>query len=355
MLWSVGVDLGGTKVEVAHVDASGHLQRRLRRPTDVKDGPKAVEIEIVDAVRELVAGAGSPPAGVGVGVAGQVEAGSGAVRFAPNLDWHDVPFQADLGEALGLPVVVTNDVRAAAWGEWLHGAGRGCDDLVCLFVGTGIGGGVVSGGKMLSGCSNTAGELGHMVVDLGGPTCHCGNRGCLEAMAGGWAIARRARETVTAEGGAGATLLQMADGQPEALNAEMVVQAAHQGDPLAQQIVNHAAEALVAGAISLVNAFNPCRLILGGGVMEGLPEWIDRIEEGVHQGALAAAQARLRVLPAQLHNDAGVVGAAALAMRTVTGGNGTSPGDLSEYAPSRTDYHQHGGDGPSHGIHSRNR
>ncbi|MFN2243160.1 MAG: ROK family protein, partial [Anaerolineae bacterium] len=147
-LWSVGVDLGGTKVEVAHVDADGHLQRRLRRPTDVKDGPKAVKLEIVDAVRELVEGAGSPPVGVGVGVAGQIEAGSGVVRFAPNLDWHDEPFQADLGEALGLPVVVTNDVRAAAWGEWLHGAGRGSDDLVCLFVGTGIGGGVVSGGQM---------------------------------------------------------------------------------------------------------------------------------------------------------------------------------------------------------------
>jgi glucokinase len=317
-LWSVGVDLGGTKVEVAHVDADGHLQRRLRRPTDVKDGPKAVEQEIVDAVRELVESLGSPPAGVGVGVAGQIEAGSGVVRFAPNLDWHDVPFEAELGEALGLPVVVTNDVRAAAWGEWLHGAGRGSDDLVCLFVGTGIGGGVVSGGQMLSGCSNTAGELGHMVIDLGGPACHCGNRGCLEALAGGWAIARRARETVKGEGGSGARLLQMAGGQPEAITAEMVSQAAHQGDPLAQEIVNQAAEALVAGAISLVNAFNPCRLILGGGVIEGMPEWVDRIEKGVRQRALAAAQAPLEVLPAQLHNDAGVVGSAALAMRTAT-------------------------------------
>jgi glucokinase len=315
--WSAGVDLGGTKVEVAHVTANGHLQQRLRRPTDVRDGPKAVELEIVDAVRELVEGAGSPPAGVGVGVAGQIEAGSGAVRFAPNLNWHDVSFQADLSETLGLPVVVTNDVRAAAWGEWLHGAGRGCDDLVCLFVGTGIGGGVVSGGQMLSGCSNTAGELGHMVVDLGGPICHCGNRGCLEALAGGWAIARRARETVTGKEGSGARLFQMAGGQPEALTAEMVAQAAHQGDPLAQEIVNQAAEALVAGATSLVNAFNPCRLILGGGVIEGLPEWVDRIEKGVRQRALATARAPLQVLPAQLHNDAGVVGAAALAMRTV--------------------------------------
>jgi glucokinase len=111
----------------------------------------------------------------------------------------------------------------------------------------------------------------------------------------------------------------MADGQPAALTAEIVAQAAHHGDPLAQEIVNQATEALVAGAISLVNAFNPCRLILGGGVIEGLPEWVARIEEGVRQRALAAAVEPLQVLPAQLHNDAGVVGAAALAMHTVTG------------------------------------
>jgi glucokinase len=101
------------------------------------------------------------------------------VQFAPNLDWHDVPLQADLNESLDLPVTVMNDVRAATWGEWLHGAGQGCADLVCLFVGTGIGGGVVSGGRMLSGCSNTAVELGHITVDLHGPLCHCGNWGCL--------------------------------------------------------------------------------------------------------------------------------------------------------------------------------
>jgi glucokinase len=323
-LWAVGVDLGGTKVEVALVDAMGHLERRLRRPTDVKDGPEAVKAEIVDAVRELEEGAGSSPTGVGVGVAGQIEANSGVVRFAPNLDWHDVPLQADLGKALGLPVAVTNDVRAAAWGEWLYGAGRGCDDLVCLFVGTGIGGGVVSGGRMLSGCSNTAGELGHMVVDLSGPTCHCGNRGCLEALAGGWAIAQRAREIVVAEREKGARLLKMAGGQPEALTAEIVAEAARQGDPSAQAIMNQAAEALVAGAIGLVNAFNPCCLILGGGVMEGLPEWIIRIEKGVRQRALAAAQVSLQVLPAQLQSDAGVVGAAALAIRVAAERKGTS-------------------------------
>jgi glucokinase len=322
--WAVGVDLGGTKVEVASIDAEGHLLKRMRRPTYVKSGRATIETEILDAVRELEEGAGSQPAGVGVGVAGQIEAGTGVVRFAPNLDWHDVPFEADLSAALGLPVVVTNDVRAAAWGEWLHGAGQGCDDLVCLFVGTGIGGGVVSGGQMLSGCSNTAGELGHITVVLDGPPCHCGNRGCLEALASGWAIAQQAQEAVADEPDDGAAILKLANGQHEAITAENVSQAAREGDVLARRLLDEALQALIAGAVSLVNAFNPCRLILGGGVMEGQAEWIGLIEQGVHQRALAAALAPLQVLPAQLHNNAGVVGAGALAMRTLAERKGTS-------------------------------
>jgi glucokinase len=322
--WAAGVDLGGTKVEVAGVDRKGHLLKRMRRPTYVKSGRDAIESEILDAVRELEEDLGSKPAGAGVGVAGQIEAGTGRVRFAPNLDWHDVPFQSDLAAALGLPVVVTNDVRAAAWGEWLHGAGQGCDDLVCVFVGTGIGGGVVSGGQMLSGCSNAAGELGHITVALDGPPCHCGNRGCLEALAGGWAIAQQAQEAVAAKPDDGAAVLKLANGQHEAITAEIVSQAAKEGDALARRLLDEAAQALIAGAASLVNAFNPCRLILGGGVMEGQPEWIDLIEKGVRDRALAASLDPLQVLPAQLHNNAGVVGAAALAMRTLAERKGTS-------------------------------
>jgi glucokinase len=315
-LWAMGVDLGGTKVEVAQVDSKGQVRQRLRRATDVKDGPAAIEAEIVSAVRELQESTGSPAAGVGVGVAGQIEPASGVVHFAPNLDWHDVPLQADLSRTLRLPVVVTNDVRAAAWGEWLHGAGQGCDDLVCLFVGTGIGGGVVSGGRMLAGCSNVAGELGHITVDLHGPPCHCGNQGCLEALAGGWAIARRAQEAIAADPSAGASLVQMAGDQQKAVSAKIVAQAFHAGDPLARKLVDEVAQALIAGTVGLVNAFNPCRLILGGGVIEGLPELVDRIDQGVRERALETASAPLQVLPAQLKNDAGVVGAAALAMHS---------------------------------------
>jgi glucokinase len=314
--WAIGVDLGGTKIEVARVTNGGKLLERRRRPTQVEAGPDAIIAEIAGAVKDLIADGGSPPLGVGVGLAGQIDPHQGVVRFAPNLRWQEVPFQEELSQSLRLPVVVTNDVRAATWGEWLHGAGMGCDDLVCLFAGTGIGGGVVSGGKILSGCSNTAGELGHMTIDLNGPPCTCGNRGCLEALAGGWAIALHAKEAVNADPEAGAFLLRMAGGGFETITAKIVAEAAKAGDPLARRLVDSAAQALTAGAVSLINAFNPCRLILGGGVIEGLPYLVDQIDRGIRGRALPAATELLQVLPAELGKDAGVIGAAMLVIRT---------------------------------------
>ncbi len=315
--WAVGVDLGGTKVEVARVDSAGRLHQRLRRPTNVKDGPEAVRREIVVLVRELEKLAGSAPIGIGIGLAGQIDPGKGVVIFAPNLNWHNVPFQSDLKQALGLPVAITNDVRAAAWGEWLHGAGKGCDDLVCLFVGTGIGGGIVSGGHMLFGCSNTAGELGHITIDLNGPPCTCGQRGCLEALAGGWAIEKIAQEAVALEPSAGALLTELAGDAPGGITAKTVAEGVRAGDLLSLRLIERVMQALIAGCTTIINAFNPCRLILGGGVIEGLPQLVDQIDKGVRKRALPAATNSLQVLRAKLGNDAGVVGAATLAFQTL--------------------------------------
>jgi glucokinase len=313
--YTIGVDLGGTKTELALVNGSGTILKKIRLATAAQEGPDAVTEKISGAVRDLLQDSGRHAVGLGVGVAGQIGSSGETIRFAPNLGWHEIPLQATLQRELGLPVVLLNDVRAATWAEWLFGAGRECADLLCLFVGTGIGGGVVSGGRMLAGSSNSSGELGHMTVDMHGPLCHCGNRGCLEAIAGGWAIARRARDAVADDPQAGASLLSMANNQADNLTAELVAQGAHAGDPLAGQIVTETAEALIAGAVGLINAFNPARLILGGGVIEGLPELIQHIDQGIRVKALRAASENLQVLPAELHNDAGVIGAAALAMR----------------------------------------
>lgn len=314
---AVGVDLGGTKIQAVVVDGAGGVVRRHRRPTDASRGADAVIGDIVACIRDacLPDLEGSVVA-VGVGVAGQVDGTTGAVRYAPNLGWRDIPLASLLGVRLALPVSVLNDVQAAAYGEHRFGAGRGVGDLVCLFIGTGVGGGVVARGELLQGCTGSAGELGHVTIDRDGPLCRCGNRGCLEAFAGGWAIAARAREAATADGVAGATLQALAGGDLERITAETVAEAARRGDPLAQQIAGEAGEALGIGAASIVNAFNPCALILGGGVIEGFPQLIAAMRAGIAQRALAWPGAAVRVVKAALDRDAGGIGAAEWARRT---------------------------------------
>jgi glucokinase len=318
-VWAIGVDLGGTKLEAARVDEEGKVLDSVRMATRAREPHLAVEEDIVAAVRQLEKKAGSFPIGVGIGMAGQIDGSTGQVHFAPNLGWHDVPLRVDLEKALELPVVVTNDVRAVTLGEWLHGTGRDCDDLVCLYVGTGIGGGVVTGGRLLSGSTNSAGELGHVTIDLDGPVCTCGNYGCMEALAGGWAIARQARELVSRNPEAGGKILSLVGGSVDSVTAKTVAVAAGGGDGPSIAILEDAGRALAAGCVSLVNVFNPSRLILGGGVIDGVPWLIDRVREGVTKRALPAATGRLQVLASFLGAKAGAVGAASLALRMFGG------------------------------------
>ena len=313
---AIGIDLGGSKIAFGTVDEEGRLLELLRYDTETHGGYSAVLTQVVKGVEQLKGASGISMSGIGIGVAGQVDPGTGAVVFAPNLDWHNVPLKAEVQKACAIPVVVTNDVRAALWGEWLFGAGRGCGDLVCIFIGTGIGGGIVCGGKVLEGCCNTAGEIGHMTVDLRGPLCNCGNRGCMEALAGGWAIARRAHASVKADPVFGGTILRMAGGKVEDITARTLVQAFYAGDALATKIIDEVTDALAAGAAALVNAFNPCRIILGGGIIEGMPEMVSRIDKGVRRRALSAATGCLVICASKLGNEAGIIGAAALAMKS---------------------------------------
>jgi glucokinase len=310
--WNVGIDLGGTKIEVGLVDSQGQIIESCRLETDVQGGVAAVEQQMVEVVRSLASKSPYPLEGVGIGVAGQVEARTGRVIFAPNLYWHDVPLQEDLRRLLSLPVAVVNDVRAATWGEWLYGAGRQTKNLVCLFIGTGIGGGVVANGSLLTGSSNTLGELGHLVVDFRGPLCTCGNKGCLEAFAGGWGVAKQAQEAILNGNYKHSILMEMAHGDIRNITAKTIVQAAEQGDFLARQILEQMEQALIAGIVSIIHAFNPERLVIGGGLFEGLPGLIERIEPSIRKKALKAALTHLNIIPAQLHQQAGVIGAAVL-------------------------------------------
>lgn len=315
---SIGIDLGGTKIIVGLVDDKGNVLKSHLLKTRVDDGPAAIVEDIVSVSKDLIGN--EPIDAIGIGVAGQIEKNTGTVVFAPNLGWKDFPLQKELFSRTEIPTFVTNDVRAATWGEWLYGAGQDCQDLLCIFVGTGIGGGVVSNGQMLIGATNTAGEIGHITIDLHGVNCACGNRGCFETLAGGKAIARRAKEAIVFDPAEGNILIDMAGGFLDGVTTKIVFEAYRKKLPLAIKIVEEVKVALVAGVTSLVNAFNPSRVIMGGGIMNGNPEFIEIIKVGVAKNALQAALQGLEIVPAALKNDAGVIGAAAYARTEVING-----------------------------------
>lgn len=312
---AIGVDLGGTKMRVAVVDEAGKVLDQTTVPTDVSGGPEGVIESLIAIIRQLQGKLENQPiAAVGIAIAGQVDGVNGNVKFAPNLFWKDVPLTSILVKELKVPVVVVNDVRAATWGEMCFGAGRGVQDLVCLFIGTGIGGGIVSKGALMEGHNNSAGEVGHMVICCGGPRCNCGNQGCWEALAGGRAIGKSTKEAIEKNPKKGAKILSYAAGDVKKVVASHLFKAAHDGDPFALELMQKVEEALIAGVTNVVNAFNPECVILGGGIIESTPWLIERIEKGVREHALKSAVEKLKVVPAKCEGDAGVQGAAAMAL-----------------------------------------
>ncbi len=308
-----GADIGGTKVEAALLGEKGEIIAGRGFSTGPFVEPGEVISQVGKHIADMVedSGCGELKA-LGVGIAGRVDQETGAVIFSPNLGWEDVPLRRLLEAELGAPVVVTNDVTAATTGEWHYGAGRGMSDLVCLFVGTGIGGGIVSGGNLVVGATNTAGELGHITVVAGGRKCTCGGSGCLEAYAGGWAIAERVREEIARDPAAGENIMALA-GAADKITARHVVEASREGDPLARHVVEDIIQYLAAGVVSVVNALNPECVILGGGVMEGMSEAVSEIERIVRRSAIPPAISSLQIKKSELGSMAGVLGAAYLA------------------------------------------
>jgi glucokinase len=309
----LGVDLGATKVVSALVAPDGTIVHHGGVELHANDGPDGVLRSLLDGVQRCLRKAPSlplPP--VGVSVAAQVDPETGTVVHAPNLRWRDVPLAARISEALhGTRVVVLNDARAATLGEWRLGAGQGTNDLVCLILGTGVGGSAVIGGHLLEGGTHALGEVGHITVVSGGRRCHCPNSGCLEAYVGGWAIAERAQEAVRADPASAAGLLTSA-GSIEAITARNVFASYRAGDALAERLVRETERYLADGAVSVVNAFNPETLVLGGGLMAGMPELIQVVEGAVRSRCQPPA-AGARVTLARFGENAPLVGAAVAA------------------------------------------
>ena len=313
MTLAVGVDIGGTKVAAGVVDPGGRVLARALRRTPSRDA-SAVESTIVDVVRELAAA--HEVAAVGIGAAGFVDAVRSRVRFSPHLAWRDEPLRDALTAALALPVLVENDANAAAWAEWRFGAGRGETHLVCVTLGTGIGGGIVLDGAVQRGRFGMAGEFGHMVVVPDGRRCECGNRGCLEQYASGNVLGREARELARAGSPVAVGLLQRVSGDVEALAGPVVTAAARAGDGCAVELLAEVGSWLGVGLANLAAALDPGLFVVGGGVSDA-GELLLRPAREAFRRTLTGRGFRpeAAIVRAALGPEAGLVGAADLARR----------------------------------------
>ncbi len=310
---SIGVDIGGTKIAAGLVDAQGAVLRSTRRPTPRHDAG-AVLAEVADVVEELQAGVDGSIIGVGVGVAGGVDRNRATAYFAPNLAWTQVPVQAVLQGATGLPVVVENDGAAAAWAETRFGAGAGIDHVVVVTVGTGIGGGIVIDGQVMRGAHGVAAEIGHMNAVPDGRPCACGRLGCWEQYASGNALVREARLLAAERRPEARALLDLGDGTPEGVQGGHITEAARLGDPVAIEAFSTVGNWLGRGLADLTAILDPEAFVIGGGVSEAgdllLASTKRTLTEKVAEGSNRPMP---RLLLAQLGNDAGIVGAADLA------------------------------------------
>lgn len=322
---ALGIDYGGTKLLAAVVDLeTGEVVATAKKRTSASDGPKNILERIYAAADAALESAKLKPkqlAGIGVGAAGQVDADQGVLLGTPNLSQAvvDLPIASSLKKRYGVRATLRNDVQVAATGELAFGAGQGVSDFICCFVGTGVGGAVVTGGRLVTGASGSAGEIGHIVVDAGGRLCGCGGRGHLESYASRTAITRslmgdlkRGRDSILRELAPDLTTAAM---WPEsgAVRSGVLQEAVERGDELVIETINESGRYLGYGLASVISLLNPERIVLGGGVIESVGLMYDVAVEYARREALAAPGAAVTFTRAKLGDFAGVVGAALIA------------------------------------------
>ncbi len=315
----IGIDLGGTKISTALVDTAGTIIAHDYRETHATEGQKAVIERMLDAARRVMVRAGvnqAQVAAAGIGAPGPLDVEAGVVVAPPNLPgWDRVPLRRLIESRLGITTFLENDANAAALGEYRFGAGRGVEHMIYVTASTGIGGGLILNGRLYHGASGMAGEIGHITIMPYGPLCGCGNRGCLEALASGTAIARQAGERVAR--GAPTLIADLAGGDPERVTAKLVAEAASQGDMEAQEILAEAMHYLGIGMANLVNLFNPQLIVIGGGLTNIGEMLFGPVQRAIDRRALPTLAQAVRVVRAELGDNAGVLGAAAVALAQI--------------------------------------
>jgi glucokinase len=308
----LAIDLGGTRIRAAHVSPDLVVASRRAVDTNDEEGVDAVVQRIcslADDVKAAAHSAGLPgPVGIGISSPGPLDPWRGVVVAPPNLaGWHDVPLAERVETSLALPTFLERDTNVAIMAEWRHGSARGSDDAIYVTVSTGIGGGIVVDGRPLIGKDGTAGEIGHITVDIDGPICGDGSPGHAEAIGSGTALARDGRALL--ESGASARLVEIfrTSGASE-LGADHVAEAADAGDPACQALLDRAWVAIGAMCASLVNVLNPEVIVLGGSIAAHRPELFDVVRREVQRRAFQGPARRVRVLPAEHGDDVSLIG-----------------------------------------------
>jgi len=322
-----GVDIGGTKLAVGVSDLEGHLLDVEREPTDRSQGPDPVMAALRRLLQSALDKASAKAPGqrlraIGVAVGGPLDPQRTVVLRAPNLPgWDNYPVRGFFERAFRVPTNMDNDASAAGLGEARYGAGRGYSHVCYFTVSTGIGGGIIVDGSIYRGASAGAAEFGHQVILPDGPRCLCGRQGCLEALASGTSIARRVREAIAAGAGANA-VLRLAGGDPTRITAEMVAHAAQAGDPFSLRIWEETGFYLGLGVANVINILNPNRVVIGGGVSKTGDLIFCPVRRTVEERAMPELAAVADVVPAELGDRVGVVGAICLAQDLLTGREG---------------------------------
>jgi glucokinase len=317
----VGFDLGGTKMMAVVYDAELKAVAHRRRKTKAQEGMEPGLDRVIQTIREVLEEANIPErnvAGIGIGVPGPLDPERGIVLDLPNLGWHNVPIAESLSDIFVCPVTTANDVDAGTYGEYVRGAAQGARSVLGVFPGTGVGGGFVYDGQIVRGRHVTCMEIGHIRVLPEGPLCGCGGRGCLEAVASRLAIAAQA--AAAAYRGEAPHLLAAAGTSLEEMRAGTLAEAIAGGDTVVRDIVCHAARWLGVGIGTVVNLLAPDVVVLGGGLVEAMPDLIlHEAEAAARASVMPAFVEGFRVVPAALGDDATALGAAAWARRRATG------------------------------------
>lgn len=304
----VGIDLGGTKIAAALFDSKGDILNRERMETANARTAEEVVQRMIDMVRSV--SLGHPLSGVGLASPGAVNSKEGIVLHGTNLpEWENVPLKKWMGESLGVEVQVVNDANAAAWGEYVRGAGKRSENMVYVTFSTGIGAGIVLDGKLLLGTTSFAGELGHNIIEPNGPECICGNKGCWEMFASGTAIRNSALELMRSKPSA---IAELAAARNEAISSKHVFEACKQQDEVAVEVVDHAVYYMALGLANAVHTFNPDRIVIGGGVSKAGDQLFPALRAQTEKLVMKPYRGTYTIVPAGLQDDVGLIGAAAL-------------------------------------------